>query len=172
MKIVVWSFVICMSLGGVMRAEAYNVVLGWNISPSIAATGYNVYYGTNSGQYPFKVNVGNLSSVTISNLSAGVAYYVNATAYDASGNESPLSGEISVVTPGALTLGQSPVPGQPPSLQFTAMMGHWYEIQATTNFQNWSSIWQSGVASSNTWMQCVDPNAGGFNLRFYRLEQH
>jgi len=160
-------------LAGVEKANGSNITLGWNASTSPNVAGYDVYYGTTSGIYSYKVDAGNATSVTISNLTSGVTYYFAATAYDAYGNESQFSGEVSFVAADGLemSIGASSG-GGPPPIQFTAGPGHWYEIQATTDFQNWSSIWQSAVATSNVAMQYTDPNAGSFTSRFYRLVQH
>ena len=40
------------------------------------------------------------------------------------------------------------VAGNPASVQFLAQTGYWYEVQATTDLVNWTSIWQSDVFSS------------------------
>lgn len=64
--------------------------------------GYRIYYGTAS---PLdkgtsqSVDVGNSKSVTLSGFSTGT-YFFAATAYDASGNESGLSEEVSKVFAG------------------------------------------------------------------------
>jgi hypothetical protein len=159
-------------LAGVEKASASSIILGWNASASPDVAGYRVYYGTTSGIYSYKVDAGNATSVTISNLTGGVTYYIAATAYDANGNESQFSGEVSFVAMTALEMSIGANSGGPPAIQFPAETGHWYEIQATTDFQNWSSIWQSAVATSNVGMQYTDPNAGSFASRFYRLVIH
>jgi hypothetical protein len=159
-------------LAGVEKASASNITLGWNASASPNVAGYHVYYGTTSGIYPYKIDAGNATLVTISNLTVGVTYYVAATAYDANGDESPFSGEVSFVAAAGLEISIGASSGGPPAIQFSAEAGHWYEIQATTDFQNWSSIWQSDVAASNVSMQYTDPNAGSFTSRFYRLVMH
>jgi hypothetical protein len=159
-------------LAGFENAHGYSLILDWNASASPNTVGYNVYYGTTSGNYPNKLNAGNALSDTISNLTAGVTYYFVATAYDANGNESPYSAQVSFIVPGILTLTPGANPGSPATIQFPAAPGHWYEVQATTNLLDWDSIWQSNVAVSNAWMQCTDPNAAAFASRFYRLVLH
>jgi hypothetical protein len=159
-------------LAGVEKACGRNIILNWDASASPNVTGYNVYYGTTSGTYSYKVDAGNATSVTISNLACGVTYYFAATAYDANGDESQFSSEVSFVAAGILKMTVGANSGGPPAIQFPAEPGHWYEIQATTDFNNWSSIWQSDVAVSNVWMQFTDPNAGQFTSRFYRLVLH
>ena len=159
-------------LAGLEKACARNVTLNWDASNSPNITGYHVYYGTTSGSYSYKVNAGNTTSVTITNLAPGQTYYFVATSQDANGNQSPCSGEVSLTIPSILTMTRAASPGNAPSIQFPTTTGHWYEIQATTDLQNWSSIWQSAVVASNALMQFSDPNAGSFASRFYRLVSH
>ena len=153
-------------------AAAQTVTLGWNASVSSDVVGYNIYYGTNSGSYPNKIDAGEVTTFTISNLTAGVTYYFAATDYDAGGNESGYSSEISFLLPGILTLTQGANAGAPPVIQFPVAPGHWYEVQATTDLQSWASIWQTDVATANTWLQFTDPDSAAFSSRFYRLVLH
>lgn len=158
-------------------ARANNLNLAWNPSLSPNLAGYNVYFGTNSGSYIYQVNAGNSTSTTISNLAPGTTYYIAATAYDTQGNESPLSGEISytvlsVGAPTTLTTGSSSNSSNPGALQFLAQTGHWYEVQATTDLINWTSIWQSGSFPADTYMEYTDTNAGSYSSQFYRLIIH
>ncbi len=61
--------------------------------------GYIVYYGTTSGRYIHADDVEQNTQVDISNLKQGVTYYFAVTAYNASGNESVFSDEVSVLIP-------------------------------------------------------------------------
>lgn len=147
---------------------ADGLVLDWDASVSTDVAGYNVYYGTNSGNYIYKLDAGNVTSITISNLVCGGTYYFAATAYDSNGNESALSAEISFIVPGAFCIAPYAA-GNPGALSFPVAPGHSYEIQATTDLQNWTSIWQSDVMTTNTWTQFIDPDAPSYTQRFYRL---
>jgi fibronectin type 3 domain-containing protein len=64
------------------------------VEPNIS--GYRVYVGTASGQYQFGqgLDVGNVTSYTVTGLSTGTRYYFVATAYDTSNIESELSNEV------------------------------------------------------------------------------
>src|ERR1035438_2362563 len=119
-------FVLLVWRAGFERATAQLLMLDWNPSTD-AVAGYNVYYGTNSGSYPYKIDVGDATSVTISNLTAGVTYYFSATAYDADGNESAFSNEAIYIIPGILSLTPGANPGDPALIQFPVEPGHWYE---------------------------------------------
>ncbi len=167
--IIFWLF---LSVAFIQKADGQSLILEWNASVSPDAAGYDVYYGTNSGDYAYKIDAGNATSVAVTNLSPGVTYYFAATAYDASGTQSPFSPEISFLVPGAFYMTGSGGPGAPVTLQFSVAPGHSYEVQATTDFQNWLSVWESDVMVSNVWMQFTDPDAATFAVRFYRLVTH
>ena len=150
-------------------AASRNLDLSWNASTSTNVAGYNLYYGTASGNYTSKISAGNVTAITISNLVPGVTYYFAATAYDANGNESPLSNEASFIVPGALTLTAGVNAGDPPLINFPVEPSHWYKVQASTDLQSWTTIWETGVSTSNAWVQFTDPSAGSYPSRFYRL---
>jgi hypothetical protein len=77
-----------------LPAFAGSVTLAWDASPSPGVVGYNVYYGTASGQYDFVVEgIGSDLGVTIPELRLGGIYFFVATAFDAFGIESDYSTE-------------------------------------------------------------------------------
>jgi len=206
------------------KSNASNVILNWNPSVSRNVTGYDVYYGTTSGNYPYKVNAGNATAVTISNLipgafsaptvalipqllssasqpvitssqSSGTGVILKpadnlgrrpvATVFrtvDAVGaaveTDPAIRAAADIVAAPALaptvnlTIAETPHAPTLASVQFSTELGHWYEVQATTDFQNWISIWQSDVAISNGWASFTDPDSKSYSSRFYRLASH
>lgn len=70
------------------------VTLAWDANSEPNISGYKIYYGTASRIYDFTVEVGNYTSVTITDLKEGEIYYFVATAYDEDGNESGFSNEV------------------------------------------------------------------------------
>ena len=72
-------------------AQAAEVSIAWDSSNY--AGGYKLYYGMESGNYPFVVDVGLWTQCNISNLDHGQTYYVAVTAYNEFG-ESDFSEEI------------------------------------------------------------------------------
>src|ERR1700730_8082711 len=59
------------------------VTLTWDRSPDQTVKGYRLHYGTTSGRnYSRIVDVGKVTTYTISNLNTGKKYYVVVTAYD------------------------------------------------------------------------------------------
>jgi len=59
-------------------------------------SGFKVHYGTAPGNYSTSVDIGLATTCLIEDLPIGSTYFFVVTAYDASGNESELSNEISM----------------------------------------------------------------------------
>ncbi|HSC55754.1 MAG TPA: hypothetical protein VLC51_01050, partial [Nitrospira sp.] len=68
--------------------------LNWDASTDTTVVGYKVYMGTASGVYGAPITVGNVTSYLLNNLSIATYYFV-VTDYDANGNESLPSNEVS-----------------------------------------------------------------------------
>ena len=68
--------------------------VAWN-ADTAAVAGYDVYYGTSSGNYTTTLNAGNTTSATLQNLSAQT-YYIAVTAYNSSNVQSGYSPELVV----------------------------------------------------------------------------
>ncbi|HHY84619.1 MAG TPA: tandem-95 repeat protein [Verrucomicrobia bacterium] len=83
-----------------LSASAASVTLAWDPSPDPSVVGYFVYYGDASRSYTTKIDVGNVTSVTVTGLVEGVAYYFAATAYNVLGIESDFSEEVVYTVPG------------------------------------------------------------------------
>jgi hypothetical protein len=85
---------LALSLGSGALVYSAQVALQWNANTDPTVTGYKVYYGTSSGNYPTHVDVGETTTYTVSNLQDGVTYYFATTDYNASGTESGFSNEV------------------------------------------------------------------------------
>src|SRR5882672_2511503 len=83
-----------------VRAFAGSVTLAWDPVTSPALAGYMLYYGPAAGSYTSKVDVGNATTRTVSNLTDGATYHFAVTAYDASHTESGFSNDVSTTLPG------------------------------------------------------------------------
>ena len=81
-----------------VQVRAASTTLSWSPSPSQSVIGYSLYYGTASGQYSAKVDLGNVNTATLSNLGEGVTYFYAVTARNAVGESAP-SNEVSATTP-------------------------------------------------------------------------
>jgi hypothetical protein len=65
-----------------------------DVSPITDIAGYKLYYGTQSGSYPHYVDVGNVTTYKLDNLTVGTTYFFAATVYNTSGVESGFSNEV------------------------------------------------------------------------------
>lgn len=82
-------------LTSVSLAFSGSVTVSWDANTETDLEGYNVYYGLESKNYSDVLDVGNVNSVSLSELSADQTYFFAVTAYDLTGNESPFSDEVS-----------------------------------------------------------------------------
>jgi len=77
-------------------ANSGQLTLAWDASVDPDLSGYKVYVGTSSGVYGVNpIDVGNLTTCTITGLQAGTLYYVAVTGYNQSGAEGGFSNEVS-----------------------------------------------------------------------------
>jgi type IV pilus assembly protein PilY1 len=91
LAILVSTLVLCQS------ALAAQIKLAWDANTESDLAGYKVYFGTSSKSYTGSVDVGNVTSYTVSSLTQGQTYYISVTAYNTSGRESGYSSEVSGV---------------------------------------------------------------------------
>ncbi|MBM4201860.1 MAG: hypothetical protein FJ189_11315, partial [Gammaproteobacteria bacterium] len=80
-----------------IEARAAEVRLVWD--PVANAEGYRIHYGTSSGHYSMRVDVGNVSACRLPGFREGVTYFFAATAYNRSGVESGFSNEVTTEIP-------------------------------------------------------------------------
>jgi concanavalin A-like lectin/glucanase superfamily protein/Big-like domain-containing protein len=88
------SLVIACTLGQCLSAFAANVNLAWDPKTDSGLAGYKVYYGTSSRSYGTPINVGNVTTYSVTGLNSGT-YYFTVTAYYTSGSETGFSNEVS-----------------------------------------------------------------------------
>ncbi len=91
----------------IQNAHAAEITLAWDQNPESDIAGYKVYYGFESGAYSNVIDIGSYTSCTISGLEEGETYFIAATAYDTSGDESAYSGEITYTVPANGTVDDS-----------------------------------------------------------------
>jgi hypothetical protein len=89
-------FLVGLTVAGALSgvADAGQVTLAWTPSSDPRVAGYNIYYGHASRNYQTKIDVGNRSTQTLTELNSPEAYYIAATAYDRYGLESDFSAEV------------------------------------------------------------------------------
>ncbi len=79
----------------VQAGTTNSVTLQWSPNPEPHLAGYKIYHGTKSGIYGDSQKVGNTTTYQYTNLVSNTTHYFTLTAYDALGNESPPSQEVS-----------------------------------------------------------------------------
>jgi len=147
-----------------------NVTLGWNPVSSTSASGYRVYCQEEGTVAPQLIDVGPTTSTTIGGLKEGLSYSFTVTAYNSIGVESPPSDEAQLTIPVPIQLTRPTSPGAVKRLRFPVAPGRSYEVQASTDLRNWTTIWQTGLASSYTWIEVPDLQSTTIKQRFYRLK--
>ena len=173
MRQLLTPFILSVALFFSVKADCQNsgsATISWSPSSSPNLAGYQIVYGTSSGNYTGVVPVSsNSTNVTIYGLVNGVKYYFAALSYDASGDLSSLSPEISGVI-GATTAAAAALmtaltsnPGQF-SFAVSGITGSPYVVQASTDLVNWVAI-QTNYAP----FTFTDPNRSQFSQRFYRV---
>jgi hypothetical protein len=80
-----------------------SIALAWNRNPEIDVAGYRIYWGEVSRVYTEMRDTGSSPGGLVDNLNPGTPYYCAVTAYNAAGQESAFSAEITV------TYGTAPV---------------------------------------------------------------
>lgn len=66
--------------------------LAWDASPDAAS--YRLYYGPSPGVYTNSIAIGNVTSVTLSNMYSGEVYYFSVSARNRTQQESEVSNEV------------------------------------------------------------------------------
>src|SRR5947199_113292 len=80
-----------------------SVTLAWDRSTDSTVTGYKLYYTDVAAGSTSAINVGNLTTNTVSGLVDSKAYSFNVVAYNSSGAESLPSNVINYTAPGVNT---------------------------------------------------------------------
>jgi hypothetical protein len=127
------------------KTATNGVALSWNGMPNEGVVGYNIYYGTESGNYTQLQSCGNVNNVIIQGLDGGKTYYFVVDPVDAYGNVGPYSNEASAVTlipPPMLLQTQTYYDGNglPYLMEIktpSTVYGNW-EMDSSTNLQSWT----------------------------------
>ena len=83
----------------ISTAHCADVSLSWNANSESDLAGYRLHWGITSGSPTQHIDVGNVTTGTITELETGVRYFVTVTAYNTSRLESGPSNEISYTPP-------------------------------------------------------------------------
>src|SRR6202007_2266246 len=81
-------FGIVLPIAAASQASAGSVNLQWTANTETDIAVYRIWYGTISHNYTQQINVGNITTTTVSNLTNGLTYFFAVTAYDTTSFES------------------------------------------------------------------------------------
>ncbi len=131
-----------------VRAE--QVTLAWDPNTESDLAGYKIHYGTTSRSYTSTVDVNRVTNYTVAGLSAGQTYFFAATAYNASGQQSGYSNEVSHTFPPANGAPSTPsIPSGPTSgLVNTALAFTTSATDPNANTIEYRYDWGGGVYSN------------------------
>jgi hypothetical protein len=90
--------VIGLYCGAVPESLAATAVVTWSPSPSPDVTGYVVYYGTQSRQYEYEEDCGDVTECELFSFDDQTTYYIAVRAYDWSGQMSDYSEEVEFIS--------------------------------------------------------------------------
>jgi hypothetical protein len=88
-------FLFCSNYG-----PAADVKLAWDANTETILSGYKLYWGTASGNYSNNIDVGNVTTYTLTGLNPGT-YYFAVTAYSIYGDETGYSNEVTTTISGS-----------------------------------------------------------------------
>jgi hypothetical protein len=121
-------FSLLLLVNSISASFAQDVTLSWDPSPTEGITGYKVYYKQGDMNYPFDgtganegaspVDVGDVLSTTLTNLSDGETYFFSVTAYVDNNQESSFSNIVSNSWIPALLLPEKNATGEPVPVTF------------------------------------------------------
>ena len=164
-----------------------SVTLAWSPSPDANVVGYRIQAREENAALTTSLNVSGQTRATLPGLKEGLRYTFTVTSYNAAGVQSVPSDATAFVVPVPLNLLPGTTTAAAKRLQFPMAPGRWYELQASTDLKAWTTVWQTGVASTYAWTEVQEPtnstgSGGGtgggiktnsqLSCRFFRLQIH
>lgn len=126
----IFLLMVAMIFSLALNASAEGLVLSWNANTESDLAGYKIYYGVTSSNLGTVVDVGKVTTYTITvNPAVTTTYYAVITAYDKSGNESVKSDVVS----GTVMVADTTPPAKPTGLKMIiqkilAWLGRFFRI--------------------------------------------
>ena len=159
--------------GSIFHLSATTPVLEWDPSSDASIAGYKFYRGEKSRAYDQVIDIGMQTSIPLTNLDAGLTYYVAITAYNTNFVESPFSDELSYTPPvdGVTTFAQRcllRVTNNTALVSFYGKSGRTCIVEASTDFQTWERL-ASRVIAKDGVVEVPDPGVANRPMRYYRV---
>ena len=125
---------------------AQSCTLAWDASSDPGVAGYELRYGTSSGNPSQSIDVLKTTTFTVSNLNDATTYYFVVAAYDAAKVESQPSNEVSFTTPGStliprdlpISIGETSILASPDSHNGSLLVAQQANLTQTATVQSLS----------------------------------
>jgi hypothetical protein len=152
--------------------------LAWDASPSEQAVGYIVYWGLQREGCTNRIQLDNVTNVTLAGFKPARTYYLAVAAHDATDNESPLSNvlEYSVPRPRPTAVTTNVIRwqcvtnevGSELGLSIVGQTNLTYHLLATEDFQEWEIVGTTNSHGARRIFFNV-PISGTTTQRFFRV---
>jgi hypothetical protein len=147
-------------------------VLEWDAPAEPSLAGFKIYIGSTSRDYERVLDVGLQTRVSLTNMDAGITYFLSATAYNTNGIESSFSEEVQY-TPAVDGVNSIKLPyyftiSTNPALRFSAEAGQRWWIVSSTDLNIWKQV-DSGEMETAAWVNFIDPSFPAAPQKFYRV---
>jgi uncharacterized protein (TIGR02597 family) len=156
------------SIFSIFSNSAATATLVWDANSEADLDGYYVYFGP-VNTTPQKIDVHNVTSLTFTNLDAGVTYAFYATAYNKAALESNPSQQVTFKYDCCgVTLEDAGTAGM--KVHFASTSGKTYAVEAKDNFPggSWQPLANSLPGNGNS-MEVLDANGDTVANRVYRV---
>jgi hypothetical protein len=164
-----WRILLLVSLLFAVSAQsASTLTLAWDRNPETNIAGYKLYYGQTSGSYSTAVNVGNTTTVTITNLAHGGSWFFAVTAYNSLGVESDYSSELSHTI---FKVRLAPAPTGGVTISWDSQPGSTYRVLCKSMISGANWINASGNVAAPAAIASWTDTAAGASFRFYIVEK-
>lgn len=166
---------------GASGMTACPVTLAWNASSHSMVAGYAVYFAPVNTTAYTRVDTGTSTSVTLSGFTAGTSYSFYVVAYDATGQESEPSNQLTYSTT-AISAVKCQKTGGQMAVQFRSAPGSYCQIQYKNSADpNETILVKKQTVQTNPWLllgsttadangnvSFVNPTASQVPCRIYR----
>jgi hypothetical protein len=172
LRLAAFAAILLTSCASLSAKASQSVSISWDAAADASAKGYIVYAGKSGTNYTAQMDVGTNTSVTFTGMTEGTTNYFAVSAYNAANIVSAPSSAITYIVPGKLSMKTKSAPTSAAALTFATAPGHYYQVQASTDMINWTTVYQTATATNNATVEYDDPQASSMSKRYYRLLMH